>query len=257
MISKPSIVLACADGDSTRAIASALEKRFGQISVVMENPVSKWQMIKRRAKKLGVVTTGGQVVFIAFLVPLLRYLGRNRISKLETEFDLQKSLPANVINVESINSEQSIDAFRKLKPEVVVISGTRIISRNVLSAIDAPFINMHAGITPSYRGVHGAYWALFEGKPELVGTTVHLVDPGIDTGGIIEQAFFEVDNSDSFATYPYLHTASGIPALIRAVESALNGTLQTKPHQPGLVSELRYHPTIWQYVQGRLMKGVR
>ncbi len=50
---------------------------------------------------------------------------------------------------------------------------------------------MHAGITLRYRGVHGGYWALAEQHPEWVGTTVHLVDPGIDTGGILAQSTFE------------------------------------------------------------------
>jgi folate-dependent phosphoribosylglycinamide formyltransferase PurN len=37
--------------------------------------------------------------------------------------------------------------------------------------------------------VHGGYWALAENNPQLVGTTVHFVDTGIDTGEVIEQSF--------------------------------------------------------------------
>ena len=61
-----------------------------------------------------------------------------------------------------------------------MVNGTRIISSRVLDSIGCPIINTHAGITPRYRGVHGGYWALAEGHPEEVGTTVHLVDKGIE-----------------------------------------------------------------------------
>ena len=79
------------------------------------------------------------------------------------------------------------------------------------SAIDVPVINIHAGVTPRYRGVHGGYWALREGRPGLAGSTVHLVDPGIDTGGILAQATFTAGDADSIATYPLLHLACGSP----------------------------------------------
>jgi folate-dependent phosphoribosylglycinamide formyltransferase PurN len=98
---------------------------------------------------------------------------------------------------------------------------------------------------------------MYEKRSELVGTTVHLVDTGIDTGNIIEQAHFTVDNSDTFATYPYLQTAVGIPVLVRAVENALGGNLKSIAEANSLDSKLRYHPTVWQYLYGRWIKGVR
>jgi methionyl-tRNA formyltransferase len=117
--------------------------------------------------------------------------------------------------------------------------------------VGAPFINLHAGITPLYRGVHGGYWALAEGRPELAGTTVHLVDDGIDTGAVLAQACFRAGPADSFATYPYLHLAAGLPHLLDAVAAALRGALRPQPH-PALPSRLRTHPTFWQYARMRL-----
>ena len=81
-----------------------------------------------------------------------------------------------------------------LRPDLVVVHGTRIISARVLASAGCPVVNMHAGITPRYRGVHGGYWALAEQHPDWVGTTVHLVDAGIDTGGILAQNTFEVSD---------------------------------------------------------------
>ena len=94
-------------------------------------------------------------------------------------------------HVESVNDPETIRLLRTMQPTVIVVNGTRIISSEVLDAVDCPFINTHAGITPRFRGVHGGYWALVEGRPEMVGTTVHLVDEGIDTGGVLARATFD------------------------------------------------------------------
>ncbi|CAN5577618.1 formyl transferase [soil metagenome] len=256
MKSDSRIVLLCADGDSTRAVAFALENEFGAIAIVMEEPISRFQMAKRRAKKLGLIQVFGQVLFITFATPVLRQMSRRRIEQIEKTYGLNKSPSGKIVSVVSVNSAMTRDILRQLNPEVVVVNGTRIISEETLNAIDAPFINIHAGITPLYRGVHGAYWALAEGRNDLVGTTVHLVDKGIDTGNIIEQVYFDTDESDNFATYPYLHTGVGIPVLIDAVKNTLSGTLKLRSGTSDLGSKLRYHPTIWRYIANRLTKGV-
>ena len=95
----------------------------------------------------------------------------------------EKEIPKQIIRrVRSVNNNDTINLLRDINPNAVVVNGTRIISKKVLSCIDAPFINTHLGITLKYRGVHGGYWALANGDPDNYGVTVHLIDVGIDTG---------------------------------------------------------------------------
>lgn len=252
------IVLLCSDGDSTRAIANALTNEFGPIRVVMEQPVTRWQMARRRAKKIGVARVLGQIAFVGAVLPVLYQTGRKRIEEIEMLHDLKKDWGGiQISKVDSVNSDAAREILQDLRPDIVIVNGTRIISQRTLDSIDSVFINTHAGITPLYRGVHGGYWALVENKPQLVGTTVHLVDKGIDTGNIIEQAFFQITERDNFATYPYLHTAHGIPVLIDAVKRFFEGRLDVKPEDNGLGSQLRFHPTVWGYLFHRITNGVR
>ncbi|MBA2372583.1 MAG: hypothetical protein H0V74_00060 [Chloroflexi bacterium] len=130
-------------------------------------------------------------------------------------------------------------------------------TRDTLRSVRRPILNLHMGITPMYRGAHGGYWALVDRRPDLVGTTIHLVGEGIDTGAIIEQVRSTVEEADSFATYPYLHLAAGIPALIRAVRAGLAGDLQPMRTLPVVTSKLRTHPTLWGYLAPRLARGIR
>ena len=144
------------------------------------------------------------------------------------------------------------------EPDLVVVHGTRIIAARVLQAVDCPVVNMHAGITLRYRGVHGGYWALAEHHPEWVGTTVHLVDPGIDTGGILAQTTFEVSDEDTIATYPDLHLVHGLPLLgARLTRSWPATTLEPLPASIAPGSGFYYHPTLWGYLWRRWRDGVR
>ncbi len=252
------VVLLAGDGPSTRIIYHALEKEFPGIQVILEDPVSRYQLLRRRIKKLGLKTVVGQVMFMLLISPVLRRIGARRIESIKREFGLDDSpIDDVVIRVPSVNSDEARQVLQRLDPEVVVVNGTRIIGRETLAAVTAPFINTHAGITPLYRGVHGAYWALAEGRPDLAGTTVHLVDEGIDTGTIIGQVTFSVSREDSFATYPYLHTAAGIAVLVEAVRKILERTLKRQKQAADLPSKLRSHPTLWGYVVTRVMRGVK
>jgi hypothetical protein len=252
------VVLLASDGPSSRMVWNALRARFPDVHAVLESPVPRGVMVRRRLKKLGALTVGGQLAFMALAQPWLRRGAATRIREIIAANGLDDSpFPASAARVPSVNCAEARDALRALDPAVVVVNGTRIIGRETLAAVRCPVLNTHAGITPLYRGVHGGYWALAEGRPELAGTTVHFVDEGIDTGRIVDQAPIRVTAADSFATYPYLHTAAGVGILLPAVERALAGTLEPRQTPPALPTRLRSHPTLWGYLARRVLRGVR
>jgi folate-dependent phosphoribosylglycinamide formyltransferase PurN len=252
------VVLLAVEGSSTRVVYHALRARFPGVCVVLEPPVPRSQLVRRRARRLGPWVTLGQLLFMAGALPLLRRRAESRVARIRAQWGLdEREIDGRVLRVPSVNSPEARELLRRLDPRVVVVNGTRIIGRETLRCVPAPFVNIHAGITPAYRGVHGGYWALAEGRPDLAGTTVHLVDEGIDTGTVLAQATFPVTADDSFVTYPYLHLAAGLPVLVDVVEQALRGELRPGPERTDLESRLRTHPTLWRYLRLRLSRGVR
>jgi methionyl-tRNA formyltransferase len=246
------IVMLCNHGDSSRIVYHRLSQHFDITKVVMEDSVSKKKMIQRRIKKLGIVTVFGQLIFQVGICKFLKKSGRARIAEIKQEYDLNTSeMPADsVVEVNSVNSDNTYQLLQSINPDIVVVNGTRIISKRILECCDAIFINTHSGITPRYRGTHGGYWALVEGNLKNCGVTVHLVDPGIDTGEILGQATFEPVASSNFTTYPYMQLAKGLPVLVKAVDDALQDNLH--PHKrDDLSSQLWYHPTAWRYLWNR------
>jgi len=250
-------VLLAGRAPSSCILYHALSQAFPDLHVVAEDRPSTIGLLRRRVRRLGPLTVLGQALFVGVVVPVLRILGEERIEAIKHEFSLDDSqIDRTVHRVTSVNAPEARTVLRCLKPAVVVVGGTRIIDRETLQAVDAPFINMHAGITPRYRGVHGGYWALTEGQPDLVGTTVHFVDEGIDTGKIIAQRTFAVTHEDSFVTYPYLHAAAGLPSLIAAVRAVLEGT-PPEGYSRDDLSRLRSHPTLWGYLWRRAARRIR
>ncbi len=252
------IVMVAGEGESTHLVYHRLARTVGVHKVILESPVDRREFLRRRVKKLGLPTVAGQLLFKAFVDFPLQRTATARVREIKREFDLDDApIPEeHVLRVPSINGPEALAHLRALDPAVVVVNGTRIISKKLLQAIAVPFINMHAGITPLYRGVHGGYWALANGDLEHCGVTVFLVDPGIDTGAIIAQATIRPTAADSYVTYPILQTAAGIPLLVDAVKAALDGTLRTAAPPAG-TSRLWSHPTLGQYLKARVRTGTR
>ncbi len=165
-------------------------------------------------------------------------------------------LRTGVVSISSVNDDRTIEILQSMAPKVVVVSQTAILSRRVLDCIPAIFLNIHTGITPQYRGLHGAYWALVNDDAENCGVTVHVVDAGVDTGPVIAQARISPSPADSYFTYHWLQLAAALPLLICAVQAALAGRLATIEPKRGVSSRQYYHPTLWGYLWTGLRRGV-
>jgi folate-dependent phosphoribosylglycinamide formyltransferase PurN len=240
--------------DLGRIAARKLAAAFPDLKIVVEQPVARSTLVRGRIRRLGALHVAGQMAFMA-LARVLHFGSRARIADIRERHRLEPYWPAGCerIEVPSVNSPECVAAIERLNPRVILVLGTRILTRNTLAAIKAPLINYHAGITPKYRGVHGGYWAKVEGDLENFGVTVHLVDPGIDTGAVLYQARLAPTAADNYATFPYLQLAAVLPLMEQAARDALAGKLA--PQAVDLPSQLWSHPTIWSYVRAGLRRG--
>lgn len=250
------LVILAGENPWTWALANALRQRFGCVRIVLEHPESKLVLLRRRIRRLGLFRVAGQVAF-GLAAKVIRPLYRRREQKLQAEHGLNpRPIASDLIHVSSVNDDQTIEILRTLGAKVIVVSQTRIVARRVLEAVPATFINIHTGIIPQYRGLHGAYWALINGDRENCGVSVHVVDAGVDTGPIIAQARIKPSGSDSYFTYHWLQLAAALPLLIGAVKDALSGQLVTAPRGAGVPTRQYYHPTLWSYLSSGLRRGV-
>jgi folate-dependent phosphoribosylglycinamide formyltransferase PurN len=240
------LVILASRSESTYLLVNALAERFDVAQVVFEQH-HRWKLLRYRLRKLGLRAVVGQLAFLLWDRLFIRPRSRPAIEALLSGHDVRPPdgrLP--VTEVESVNGPEVARLLETLRPCVVVVSGTGIIARPTLALVPT-FVNIHCGITPRYRGVHGAFWAVYEGRPELAGVTVHLVDAGVDTGEIVDQATISVDpDSDTYRTLPLKQYLAGLPLMVKAVEQALTGKLELF-ERDDLDSKQWFSPTLGEY----------
>lgn len=92
------------------------------------------------------------------------------------------------------------DTLESFEPDWVVSAGfMRILGSDVLSAFPMRVVNTHPALLPSFPGAHAVRDALAHGV-RVTGSTIHLVDEGVDTGPIIDQRAVQVDDDDDEAS---------------------------------------------------------
>lgn len=249
------VLLLAGPGPSTWVVANALAREHDDLSVVIEEREARSAFLARRLRRFGPVTVAGQALFQLYgLLGARRAAPRVREIMAEAGLDATPMPAARLHRVVSVNEPSLVAQVAEKAPDVVVVNGTRILGRALLSGIRAPVLNMHAGITPAYRGVHGGYWARARGDAERCGVTVHLVDQGVDTGRIVAQARISPGDRDSYFSYPTLQLAAGLPLMLRAVRDARAGRLASRPAEGE--SRQYFHPTLWGYLATGLTRGV-
>ncbi len=94
--------------------------------------------------------------------------------------------------------EQEVIKFLKsYNLDYIVLAGfMRILSPLFVRAYKNKIINIHPADTAQFQGVGGYEWA-FKNKLETTKITVHYVDEGVDTGGIIAQKEVDLRGTDT------------------------------------------------------------
>lgn len=114
---------------------------------------------------------------------------------------LINNLKVPVYTVTNHNNSTCKEILEANKPEVLVLGGTRIIKPQILETPTRATINAHPGMLPWLRGSASVGWALYKDMP--IGSTVHFIDPGIDTGDIIYREELPVYHNDTYESLNY------------------------------------------------------
>lgn len=139
----------------------------------------------------------------------------------------------------------------RLAPDVLVLVGADLVPGSLLAVPRLGTINAHYGLLPAYRGMNVTEWSVLRGDP--IGVTVHLVDPGIDTGPILLQERISIEPADTFATLRRKHQDLAAQLLVRAALTLRDGTARPIP-QPADQGRQYYrmHPALRRVAEERL-----
>ena len=123
----------------------------------------------------------------------------------------------------SINAPESLDAMRTTGSGALVVAAFGQILRD--DVLDGwPCINVHYSLLPAYRGAAPVERALMDGVTET-GTTIMLMDAGLDTGPIIESVPVPLARDDDAGSLLMKMAEASGPALVRALDALEAGSL--------------------------------
>ena len=92
-----------------------------------------------------------------------------------------------VLSVDSINTEEAFEFTKNLDPQLIVVSGTGLVKKKMLSIQPAiGIINLHTGLSPYIKGgPNCTNWCISTGQFNKIGNTIMWINEGIDSGNII------------------------------------------------------------------------
>ena len=113
---------------------------------------------------------------------------------------IAKELGIKFTSNKNVNEPEFIAELKALDADLgVSMSFNQIIRSELIELFPKKFINCHAGKLPEYRGRNILNWALINDEKEI-GVTCHFIDEGVDTGDIIMQKTFAVNDTDDYAS---------------------------------------------------------
>ena len=122
----------------------------------------------------------------------LRYIARDLnadvASALNARFEPATPWPdVEVTTVPDVNTQAVGDFVEARRPDVICVSGTAIVRDPVIGMMPPlGALNLHTGISPYYRGgPNCTLWCLARAEPWAIGSTIHVLDPGIDSGSLV------------------------------------------------------------------------
>lgn len=169
--------------------------------------------------------------------------------------------PELVREVTHINHPDVVALAKAFQPDLIAVFGTSLIRGELLKLGRLGMANLHGGLSPEYRGADCTFWALYNGEPEKVGCTLHWIDAGIDTGGLIAHVSPAVHPEDDELRlfWRAVQTSADVYAELLHRLAAGERFGQTQPHKGRLYQVrqrgLRHERVVSQRLQDGLLRG--
>ncbi len=137
-----------------------------------------------------------------------------------------------------------------LQPDLIICGGMPwLLPADLVALPRLGAINLHPALLPRYRGPYAVEWGVRNGDSEA-GFTAHWISPEFDTGAILAQVRFEIDDEDDIDTL--LAKFGGVmPELIVA---ALERVARGDPGDPQDESQATYAGLFedsWRHINWR------
>ena len=136
-----------------------------------------------------------------------------------------------------MNSAESLDRLRELKPDLLVTAAYgQILSAELLSIPRLGGINLHGSILPAYRGAAPVARAIQNGETET-GVTVIRMTPQIDAGGVVAGATTKIGPDETAGELEQRLAVLGATLVTHVVAALAAGPVRISPQDKTKVTQ--------------------
>jgi methionyl-tRNA formyltransferase len=159
-----------------------------------------------------------------------------------------------VLQPEKLKNLQFLEELRSLNADLQIVVAFRMLPESVWNMPPLGTINLHGSLLPQYRGAAPINWAVINGEKET-GVTTFKLKHEIDTGDILMQESFPIDENETAGDVHDKMKEIGAIVLVETVKGIADGTLAERPQTTGdgpqsstvsgQASELKHAPKIF------------
>jgi methionyl-tRNA formyltransferase len=143
----------------------------------------------------------------------------------------------HVLQPEKLKNPVFIDELKALQADLQIVVAFRMLPEVVWNMPPMGTINVHGSLLPQYRGAAPINWAVINGEKET-GVTTFKLKHEIDTGDILLQQSFPIDENETAGEVHDRMKEIGAALLVKTVEGLAEGSLEERPqttdHRPQL-----------------------
>src|SRR5687767_4496269 len=154
------------------------------------------------------------------------------------KFAVRKNL--KVLQPEKLKNPEFLQELRSLNAELQIVVAFRMLPESVWNMPPLGTINLHGSLLPQYRGAAPINWAVINGEKET-GVTTFKLKHEIDTGDILLQESFPIDENETAGEVHDKMKEIGARVLVETVKGIGDGTLEERP-QPTVDSSQNSDP---------------
>ncbi len=142
-------------------------------------------------------------------------------------FAQAQNLP--IVQPEKMKAPTFLETLRSWNPDVIVVAAFgRILPPVILDFPPKGCLNVHGSLLPKYRGAAPIQWAVINGESQT-GVTIMVMDVGMDTGAILEQAVVTISAEDTAGDVAARMAQVGGSLLVSTLQKWMAGTVAAQP----------------------------
>lgn len=242
------IVLWVGNESLQKALAHKIHHQFPLTAIVIETRLNK-----RKITLQSLVEKGIEKLFLSQISKAWYGMLRHY----EKQYPIFPNVP--VLDVENINSENAYAFTEKYQPDLIIVSGTRLIKKKMLSLKPSiGILNLHTGLSPYIKGgPNCTNWCLATKQFHLIGNTIMWIDDGIDSGNILTTEFTQLNGNESLLDLHVKVLDHAHDLYVRSLTSVSKGTSNNVP-QSSIGEGTTFYNKEWNLKQKiRLVRNFR